>query len=89
MTIFLPSEEARLVLSYLLDQKCEQTVEQFMRKCPHIQELRGLPESHLLHCSKIMGRTLHDVLKEYVGLNSGITRLASEVSQDEFQNTKY
>ena len=89
MTTLLPSDEARLVLSYLLDQKFPQTTKQFMRECPHIQELERLTESQLRECSKIMGRSLQDVLKEYSGLISGIKSLASEVSQGEFENLQF
>jgi len=90
MGFFLPSETARLVLSYLLEQKFQLTGEQFMRECPHIQELKDLPESQLRHCTKINGRILTDVLKEYSSLTSGITSLASEVSQeDEFENLQF
>ena len=37
MGFFLPSETARLVLSYLLDRKFHNTATQFMGECPHIQ----------------------------------------------------
>jgi len=89
MGFFLPSETARLVLSYLLDQKFQQTGEKFMGECPNIQELKGLPEPQLRYYSKINGRTLNDVLNEYAGLIDGITSLASEVSQDEFENLQF
>lgn len=89
MGFFLPSETARLVLSYLLEQKFQQTGEQFMGECPHIQELKLLPKEQLRHHTKINGRTLMDVLKEYAGLTNGITNLASEVSHDEFENLQF
>jgi len=89
MGFFLPSETARLVLSYLLEQKFQQTGDEFMGECPHIQELKFLPKDQLRHHTKINGRTLMDVLKEYAGLINGITNLASEVSHDEFENLQF
>ena len=36
MGIFLPSETARLILSYLLENEFKETGNRFMDECPHI-----------------------------------------------------
>lgn len=53
MSKFLPSEVARLVLSYLLENDFPRTREVFMSECPALAELAELNSKQLLHVSII------------------------------------
>ena len=55
---FLPSEVARLVLSYLLENNYDGTKEIFMSECPALAELKSLTPHTLIHNSTVNGRTL-------------------------------
>ena len=63
---FLPSEVARLVVSYLLENKYERTREVFMSECPAVAELKSLNPQTLIHNSTVNGRTLTKILKDYM-----------------------
>ena len=63
---FLPSEVARLVVSYLLENKYEKTREVFMSECPVVAELKSLSPHTLIHNSTVNGRTLSNILKDYM-----------------------
>ena len=63
---FLPSEVARLVLSYLLENKYDGTREVFMSECPVVAELKSLSPHTLIRRSTVNGRTLSKILKEYL-----------------------
>ena len=63
---FLPSEVARLVVSYLLENKYEKTREVFMAECPAVAELKSLSPHTLIHKSKVNGRNLSKILKDYM-----------------------
>ena len=63
---YLPSEVARLVVSYLLENKYEETREVFMSECPAVAELKSLSPHTLIHNSTVNGRTLSKILKDYM-----------------------
>ena len=63
---FLPSDLARLVVSYLLENKYEDTREVFMSECPALAELRSLSPPALVHSLTVHGRTLSKILKDYM-----------------------
>ena len=63
---FLPSEVARLVVSYLLENKYDGTREVFMSECPALAELRSLSPPALVHSLTVHGRTLSKILKDYM-----------------------
>ena len=63
---FLLSEVARLVVSYLLENKYERTREVFMAECPAVAELKSLSPHTLIHNSTVNGRTLSKILKDYM-----------------------
>ena len=63
---FLPSEVARLVLSYLLENNYDGTKEIFMSECPALAELNSLTPHTLIHNSTVNGRTLSKILKDYM-----------------------
>ena len=63
---FLPSEVARLVVSYLLENKYDGTREVFMSECPALAELRPLTPQALAPNTTIDGRTLSKILKDYM-----------------------
>ena len=63
---FLPSEVARLVLSYLLENNYDGTKEIFMSECPALAELKSLTPHTLIHNSTVNGRTLSKILKDYM-----------------------
>ena len=65
---FLPSEVARLVVSYLLENKYDGTREVFMSECPALAELRSLTPQALAPNTTIDGRTLSKILKDYMRL---------------------
>ena len=63
---FLPSDLARLVVSYLLENKYEDTREVFMSECPALAELRSLSPPAMVHSLTVHGRTLSKILKDYM-----------------------
>ena len=63
---FLPSDLARLVVSYLLENKYDGTREVFMSECPALAELRSLSPPALVHSLTVHGRTLSKILKDYM-----------------------
>ena len=67
---FLPSEVARLVLSYLLENKYDGTREVFMSECPVVAELKSLSPHTLISSSTVrhnfVNITLSTLLKEYL-----------------------
>ena len=65
-TEFLPSEVARLVVSYLLENDYKKTREVFMSECPAVAELKSLSPHTLIHNSTVNGRTLSKILKDYM-----------------------
>ena len=71
MSKFLPSEVARLVLSYLLENKLERTREVFLSECPALAELATLTAAQQLHGSKVNGRNLSKILRDYNRSDSG------------------
>ena len=71
MSKFLPSEVARLVLSYLLENKLERTREVFLSECPALAELATLTAAQQLHGSRVNGRNLSKILRDYNRSDSG------------------
>ena len=71
MSKFLPSEVARLVLSYLLENKLERTREVFLSECPALAELAQLSAPQQLHGSRVNGRNLSKILRDYNRSDSG------------------
>ena len=65
MGVFLPSETARLVLGYLLDNDFSKSRDIFMSECLPLAELKSIPESKLKIACKVHHRSLTEVLKEY------------------------
>ena len=63
---FLPSEVARLVVSYLLENKYDGTRDVFMSERPALAELRSLSPPALVHSLTVHGRTLSKILKDYM-----------------------
>ena len=63
---FLPSDLARLVVSYLLENKYDGTRDVFMSECPALAELRSLSPPALVHSLTVHGRTLSKILKDYM-----------------------
>ena len=63
---FLPSEVARLVVSYLLENNYDGTREAFMSECPAVAELKSLSPQTLIRNSTVNGRTLSKILKDYM-----------------------
>ena len=62
---YLPSEVARLVLSYLLENDYSETQSTFMTECAAIAELKSLSSDRLEYATKVDNRNLTEVLKEY------------------------
>jgi len=65
MGFYLPSEVSRLVLSYLLDHDLQDTSVQFLEECPFLQELRQVPQEELSDYTRVNGRSLMEILREY------------------------
>ena len=63
---FLPSEAARLVLSYLLENNYDSTKEVFMSECEGLAELKSFSPRNLILRSKVNGITLSEILKIYI-----------------------
>ena len=62
---YLPSEVARLVLSYLLENDYSETQSTFMTDCSAIAELKSLSSDRLEYATRVDNRNLTEVLKEY------------------------
>ena len=62
--MFLKSDEARLVLSYIIKNNLEKTKEAFLAKCPALAELGVLTTTQQLQACKVNGRNLSKILKD-------------------------
>ena len=62
---YLPSEVARLVLSYLLENDYSQTQATFMTDCAAIGELKSFSPNRLEFATRVDNRNLTEVLREY------------------------
>jgi len=83
--MFLPSETARLVLSYMLDQSpmLPTTVASFLAECPHLAELVSVMDKcggvgQLSHFCRVGGKSLYEVLTEYTTMLTMIHDKARE-----------
>jgi len=83
--MFLPSEMARLVLSYLIEHKLVLSLDNFIKESPHLQELKLFSAEEVCHHSKVNGRTLTDVLNEYTGMVESITKLTEKMDEKELE----
>ena len=61
----MPSETARLVLSFILENNYKETKSSFMTECSSIAELKTLSAAQLKFASKVNNRSLTDILNEY------------------------
>jgi len=78
MGFYLPSEVSRLVLSYLLDHDLQDTSAQFLEECPFLQELRQVSPEDLEDYTRVNGRSLMEILREYKTL---LKTISSEYKQ--------
>ena len=61
---FLPSDVARLVLSYLLENDYKETKVVFMSECPALKELHSFSSIQLQKFFKVKGRKLSKILDD-------------------------
>ncbi|XP_077295119.1 uncharacterized protein LOC143917428 [Arctopsyche grandis] len=67
---FLPSEVARLVLGYLLDEDCIKAYNEFFNASKHLEECRGRG-----FFTKIMGMSLIQILDDYCAVQFLVTSI--------------
>uniref|UniRef100_T1JDK1 LisH domain-containing protein n=1 Tax=Strigamia maritima TaxID=126957 RepID=T1JDK1_STRMM len=65
MNAFMPSEIARLVLGYLKESSCFNTLRDFLDECPHLCEYRECLRNGLQYPTDIGGKNLKTILNEY------------------------
>ena len=84
--MFLPSETARMVLSYMLDTPnlYPKTIDSFLSECPHLAEVvvvagKELKDVELSPFFKVGWKTLKEVLSEYATI---VTKLHYEANKN-------
>jgi len=84
--MFLPSETARLVLSYMLDESrsLPKTIDSFLSESPHLTEILTVAgdefcAAELSKFCKVGGKTLQQLLSEYYSLITVLHDKAKEV----------
>ncbi|XP_011497222.1 PREDICTED: uncharacterized protein LOC105361669 [Ceratosolen solmsi marchali] len=66
----LPSEIARLIYGYLMEEKCIETAKTFLNESPNLQECRNVLSYGKHFTTRVCGYALWDILEKFCIINS-------------------
>ncbi|KAK6620635.1 hypothetical protein RUM43_010928 [Polyplax serrata] len=72
--VILPSEIARLVYGYLVNENLNQIALQFLESSPYLKDCHQIVNSGLQFNTKLMGKELQDLLQEYSEIHNIVNK---------------